>query len=117
MSKKMVQIVGITDIANGAVDDLVKDQLPKILKNMGDENTKWNVDRGFDVKVRFKLTDETRETCIVTTELVPKLASPKPYESTMHLSTDGRNVEAIAVQDDVQPELDNVRDFNEEMAQ
>ncbi len=117
MSKKITQVVSITDIANGAVDDLVKDQLPKILKNMGDENTKWNVERGMDVKIRFKMTDETRETSIVTVELVPKMANPKPYETTMFLTSDGENVKANALQDEVQPDLNsNVIDIKTQEA-
>ena len=114
MGKIISKVVSVTDIANGAVDDLVIDQLPKILRNMGDENTKWNVERGMDIKIRFKMTDETRETSIVTVELVPKMANPKPYESTMHLTSDGENVEAVTLQEEVQPELDNVIEMKQE---
>lgn len=116
MGKIISKVVSITDIANGAVDDLVIDQLPKILKNMADENTKWNVERGMDIKIRFKMTDETRETSIVTVELVPKMANPKPYESTMHLTTDGDTVEAVTLQEEVQPELDNVIEMKKKEA-
>ncbi|PIE03488.1 MAG: hypothetical protein CSA76_07290, partial [Spirochaetales bacterium] len=85
-------------------------------KNIGDENTKWQVDRGLDIKIRFKLTDETRETMITTVEVSPKLAGPKPHESTAHLSFDGRETVAYAVTPPRQNELDvdNVVPLNKE---
>ena len=114
MSKEFKAITSIGDFNNGAIDEIVKDALPKVLKNLADENTKWNVERGIDVKIRMKITDETRETMVTTVEVLPKLAPPKPHEAVAHLSFNGLQVEAISVKDTQQKELPNISEFPNE---
>lgn len=90
--------------------------LPDILDNLGDENTKWNVDRGLDVKIRFKMQNESRETMVTTVEVLPKLAPPKASESIAYLKFDGKGVSAHAMKEEPQQMNldDNVHEFNKE---
>jgi len=113
MSKEFHKVVSINDLNQGAVDEIVKELLPEILENMADENTKWAVDRGLDIKIRFKLTSESRESMITTVEVIPKTAPPKAHESMAHLAFNGKEVEAFTMKEEPeQLDLDhNISDF------
>ena len=111
------QIISINDLNQGAIDEIVQAKLPEILNNLADENTKWNVDRGMDIKIRFKLNSEERDTMTTTVEVIPKMAPPKAHEAVAHLSQASNGIQAFSIQaDEKQPELDNVHDFKEEAA-
>lgn len=114
---KFEEIVSINDLNNGYVDEVIKKILPEILDNIGDENTKWNVDRGIDVKIRFKLQNEARETMTTTVEVVPKMAPPKASESIAYLKFDGKGISAHAIKEEPhQMDLDeNIHEFKQEV--
>lgn len=112
------EIISVNDLNNGAVDEIVKAKLPEILKNLGDENTSWKTERGIDIKIRFKLSTEARETMVTTIAVTPKLAPPKASESVAYLKYDGKGISAHAMKDDPeQMELEeNVAEFPQEEA-
>lgn len=118
MSTQFTEIVSVNDLNNGAIDEIVKAKLPEILANIGGENTKWNTDRGIDIKIRFKLQNDSRETMTTTIEVIPKLAPPKANESVAYLKYDGHGISAHAMKDEPeQMDLeDNVTDFPQEEA-
>lgn len=101
------EITGIDNIAGGAVIDLVKEALPEVLQNVGDENTKWSTPRGIDIHIRFKVNSEARESMTTTVKIDKVLASPKEAETTDFLQFDGNQVSAYAMDNGKQLELDD----------
>jgi len=113
METKFTEVVTIDQVNNGAVSDLFEMEFKKILNNLADENTSWKTQREVSIKVKVKLSDDTRSTAITMVEVTAKTAPPKPNMAIVHLDTDGENVAAFTRHEPDQPELDNVINIKE----
>lgn len=110
------EIVSLEELNNGAIPDLFNRELPKLLNNLGDENTSWKVQREITIKLKVKLTSEARDAAISTVDVSLKTAPPKPHEQVISLGLDGKNVRAYSRKEAEQLELDesNVTEFKKE---
>jgi hypothetical protein len=113
---KFTEIMTLEEVNNGAINDLFNREYPNLLNNLGDENTSWKVQREITIKLKIKLTSETREAAISTVDVSLKTAPPKPHEQIISLDSDGSNITAYARKEAEQLELkeENVTEFKKE---
>ena len=108
------EIVSLEDVNNGAVGELFQEEFKKLLKNLADENTSWKTQRGITINLKVKLNSEERTSATTMVEVTLKTAPPKPNESIVYLDTDGRDVFALARQEEPkQLDLDNIHNIEE----
>jgi hypothetical protein len=111
MSESYKKSMSIADINKGAITDLFVIEYQKLLNNLADENCSWKAGREITIKLKVKLTSESRESATSSVEVNLKTAPPKPNESMISLDFDGKNVQAFSRQEEVQPDLENVTPF------
>jgi len=97
--KKLV----ISQMGGGVIEELLSEELKAVLANIGDPNTKAQVPRVIEMKIKFKPAED-RSLATVQVETKSKLAPIRPYETITVLSTDGKTVSAFE-NDLTQPEL------------
>ena len=90
--------VSLETINSGAAVDLFEEEFSALLKNLADVNTSPTKVRTITLKVSVKPT-ENRGQAAVTIESSHSFAPIKPSAGTVVFSSDGRNIEAFAVEE------------------
>jgi hypothetical protein len=111
MSESYKKSMSIEDINKGAITELFEIEYQKLLNNLADENCSWKKERSIVIKLKVKLTSESRESATSSVEVNLNTAPPKPNESMISLDWDGKNVQAFSRHEEIQPDLDNVTEF------
>ena len=108
---KFKKVEGLAGLNQGAVEELFDPELKKVLNNLADNNTSWKAGREINIKIKLRLTSESRDNAISEVSISSKLAQPKAHESNVFLDFDGKDVIALSKKEDNQPELINVTEF------
>ena len=98
--------LSLTKLGGGVVEEILAEELKKVLQNIGDPNTKANIPRTIELKIKFKPSDD-RSISSITCEVKSKLAPGRPFETMAVLSTDGENISAFE-NDMRQPDLPGI---------
>lgn len=109
MSFQEVEV--LANLNNGAIEQLFAPELKKVLDNLGDSNTSWNVAREINIKIKFRLTHESRENAVSEVSVASKLAQPKAHEGGIFLENTGNGIIALVKEPEKQPDLPNVSEF------
>jgi len=96
----------LANLNNGAIEELFAPELQKVLNNLADNNTSWKVGRELNIKIKFRLTNKSRDNAVSEVSVSSKIAQPKAHESNIYLESDGKNILALTKKPEVQPELD-----------
>lgn len=105
------QIEKLTNLNHGAIEELFAPEFKRVLNNLADNNTSWKAGREINIKVKFRITDESRENMISQVSVSSKVAHPKAHESNVFLDFDGKDVIALSKKEESQPDLPNVTEF------
>lgn len=109
------QIEKLANLNSGAVEELFEVELQRILNNLGDINTSYKTAREINIKISFKMTNESRENAETKVAVTSKLAPQKAHEANILLEFNGKDVEAYSKKPEVQPELDNITPISKEV--
>lgn len=105
------EVEALANLNSGAIEELFKPELQKVLNNLGDNNTSWKVAREINIKIKFRLTHESRENAVSEVSVASKLAQPKAHEGGIFLENTGKGIIALVKEPEHQPELPNVTEF------
>ncbi len=105
----------LANLNQGAIEELFEVELKRVLNNLGDINTSYKTGREINIKISFKMTNESRENAETKVAVTSKLAPQKAHEANILLEFNGKNVEAFTKTPEVQPELENISPIREEM--
>jgi hypothetical protein len=111
MGSSFKEVEVLANLNNGAIEELFAPELQKVLNNMGDSNTSFKSAREINIKIKFRLTNESRENAVSEISVSSKIAQPKAHESNIYLENTGHGVLALFKEPEVQPELENVTEF------
>jgi len=101
--------VNIKNINSGAITELFNAELPKVLENIADDNTKPDASREIRLIIKIKPTKD-RAQAATEISVVTKLAPIKPHEGSITFSLEEDGVKAYPIADMDQPELEeNIR--------
>jgi len=100
--------VSIKNINSGAITELFNAELPKVLENIADDNTKPDAPREIRLIIKIKPTKD-RAQAATEISVVTKLAPIKPHEGSITFSLEEDGVKAYTIADMDQPELENIR--------
>ena len=89
--------VSITRLAQGAIEERINLEMPKILDNIADLNTKAGKKRTLTIKMEFT-PDETRQHIDLKTVVSSKLEPTNPIQTALALGTDKLTGEQLAVE-------------------
>lgn len=89
--------VSITRLAQGAIEERINLEMPKILDNIADLNTKAGKKRILTIKMEFT-PDETRQHIDVKTIVSSKLEPTNPIQTALALGKDKQTGEQLAVE-------------------
>ena len=109
------RIEKLANLNSGAVEELFEVELKKVLNNLGDINTSYKTAREINIKISFKMTNESRESAETKVALTSKMAPQKAHEANILLEFNGSSVEAFSKKPEVQPDLKNITPINKEM--
>lgn len=101
--------IALDTINSGAAKDLFDEAFKKLLENIADENTKAKAVRSITLKISVA-PSEDRGQATTTVEVKTNLAPIKPHSGTVLFSFDGSRVEAFAVSNPKQPDLEGLND-------
>ena len=110
MSFKEVEV--LANLNNGAIEELFVPEFKKVLDNLGDDNTSWKTIREINIKIKLRLTHESRENAVSEVSVVSKLAPSKAHEGSVFLENTGKGIIALVKEPEIQPDLPNVTYFN-----
>ncbi len=109
--------IDIGTVADGAAEDLFRDGMGQIIRNIGDHSRPWKDKR--KLTITFEVSpNEKRDSVILTVKQSLKLADPKPAETLVYVAVDADGTVAgseaarpvqMTVEPDDQPE--NVKRF------
>jgi len=111
MSSKFKEVERLANLNNGAIEELFLPEMKKLLNNLGDENTSYKSAREINIKIKFRLTNESRENAVSEVSVSSKLAQPKAHEANIYLENTGSGVIALTKEPEIQPELENITPF------
>jgi len=96
----MPEKINVLELARGAIQEQIDNQMGRILENLMDPNTDTKTKRKLTVTLEFKL-DENRETVDCAAQAKATLAPVKPITTRLILDTDhlGRPVAAELTKD------------------
>ncbi|MBE0583076.1 MAG: hypothetical protein IH612_04860 [Desulfofustis sp.] len=92
----------LSDLSMGKVQARFESALVDVIENLIDPGTELKKDREIIIKLKYRPTDEARETCAVTVQVTKKLQPPREIVSMIGVGIDG-NGEVRAVERNQQP--------------
>ena len=94
MEEKM-NLLSLTDLANGALQEKANAAMQKVIDNMQDPNTPWKNQRQINIKIAF-VQNEDRDDMAVAVSVDTKLAPVTPVLTRMAVGKDLRSGKVYA---------------------
>lgn len=92
----------LSEMSMGKIQHRFEGALVEVIENMVDPGTELKKDREITIKLKFRPTDEARESCTVTAQVTKKLQPKREIVSMIGVGIDG-NGEVRAVERNQQP--------------
>lgn len=105
MANLQEQAISLTDIGGGAVKELVRLEVKKVIENLADINTDYKKAREIDVKFKFT-TREERDFVAVNVEVKSKLQPNRTVFSQLYMGEENGEIKAVELTKDVPGQMD-----------